>query len=510
MFKSQFAIAHKVQNIPKNLIIRVLICLSLMGEPLKRNDEQLITIISVINVIIAIIVKGIVYFLSKSLILYGEFVDSLSDIAVVLITYISLRESSKPADLKHMFGHYKINSFAALIQGTILSLLYLDVGYKAIMKLITQPFEVPPRSVYGFWALIFLTATSLVTASIVIRIGRKKKNLLIIAQGENFKGDYLRNIAQILGLLLVAYGLGIFDPIFALIFSIRAIFIGLKIAKQSYFELTDSANFLQDDIEKLEKKIRESCVPEVYSVKVRTLGNSIDLFVEFAAGGQVELLHHTTDVCLSNIMKEMFPDYKSNIIIDYRSETAENNDTSEKTIEKIKEIGVKYGNEYELHNISIDRFTDGVIVKIHLKVDPSLTLEESIKKTDDLRDEIVESIKEIMKVSNIECIRHIEPKFREIRVHKHQIDESNTDSIKQIVETIIKQNKEILGVKRMNLQIESNGVYIFLKIYLDPKIKIAEVHRIMDLLENNLRCLIHNLAECSIQAVPFEENSKGI
>ncbi len=475
-----------------------------MSEPSKRNDEQMITIISVVNVFIAITVKGIVYFLSNSLILYGEFVDSLSDIAVVLITYISLRESSKPSDLQHMFGHYKINSFAALIQGTILSLLYLDVGYKAVLKLINNPFNVPARSEYGFWALIFLTATALITANIVIRIGKKKKNLLIIAQGENFRGDYLRNFAQILGLLLVSYGLGIFDPLFALVFSIRAIFIGLKIVKQSYYELTDSANILQDDIEKLEEKIKKSCVAELLSVKVRTLGNTIDLFVEFAAGGQVELLHQTTDSCISNIMKEMFPDYKSNIIIDYRSEVAENIDIFEKAIEKIKEIGIKYHNEYELHNISIDRFTDGIIVKIHLKVDPSLTLADSIKRTDDLRDEIVESIQKLMKISNVECIRHIEPKFKEIRLHKHQINESNTESINLLIGTIITQNKEISGIKRLNVQLENNGVYIFLKVFLDPNISIADVHRIMDNLESDLRCSIHNLVECSIQAVPIE------
>ncbi len=200
----------------------------------------------------------------------------------------------------------------------------------------------------------------------------------------------------------------------------------------------------------------------------------------------------------------MFPDYQSNIIIDYRSENSENNDVFENAIETIKEIGIKYGNEYELHNISIDRFTDGVIVRIHLKVDPNLTLEESIRKTDQLRDEVVESIQKIMKTSTVECIRHIEPKFTEIRDHNHEINESTSKSLKEFITNLIHQQKEILGIKNLNVLLEKNGVYIFLKIYLDPKNKMFDVHRIMDNLENALRCSINNLVDCSIQAVPFE------
>ena len=118
--------------------------------------------------------------------------------------------------------------------------------------MINGPFASPDRSDIGVWALVILTAVSLVSSSIIISYGKKKKNLLIISQGENFRGDFLRNISQILGLVLITFGFGVLDPIIALIFSIRSIIVGYKIIKQSYDELTDSSNILEDDIKKLE------------------------------------------------------------------------------------------------------------------------------------------------------------------------------------------------------------------------------------------------------------------
>ena len=82
----------------------------------NARGERLVYIVSVLNVLFALLIKTGLAIISDSLILYGEFVDALSDIAVVFITFIALKESSKPADLRHMYGQYKINSFAALIQ----------------------------------------------------------------------------------------------------------------------------------------------------------------------------------------------------------------------------------------------------------------------------------------------------------------------------------------------------------------------------------------------------------
>lgn len=470
----------------------------------NARGERLVYIVSVLNVLFALLIKTGLAIISDSLILYGEFVDALSDIAVVFITFIALKESSKPADLRHMYGHYKINSFAALIQGAILALLYIDVGYKAVLRLINDPFASPDRSDIGVWALVILTAVSLVSSSIIISYGKKKKNLLIISQGENFRGDFLRNISQILGLVLITFGFGILDPIIALIFSIRSIIVGYKIIKQSYDELTDSSNILEDDIEKLENLIKEKCVPKFIALRLRTLGNTIYLQVDFIADGQAEQINQQTRLNLKKIMKKMFPDYEANILVNYQSEKKEKLDVFDKTLAAIKEIGIKHGNEFELHNISIDKFIDGAIVKLDMKVNGNITLREANEMTDQLRGEIVMSVQNIMNISNVEFIQHIEPKSIVARKHEHKIENPDTKSIEAFIRAIIEKHSEIKGTQLINIQQEDNQLYIFIKILLEPDTQIFEVHRIMENLENSIRNVIENIAQCSIQAMPIE------
>ena len=123
----------------------------------NARGERLVYIVSVLNVLFALLIKTGLAIISDSLILYGEFVDALSDIAVVFITFIALKESSSCR-----FAHawtYKINSLLRSIQGAY-ALLYIAMGYKAVLRLINEHLQSPDRSISVFAALVILTAVS--------------------------------------------------------------------------------------------------------------------------------------------------------------------------------------------------------------------------------------------------------------------------------------------------------------------------------------------------------------
>ena len=106
------------------------------------EDEKLVTRLSLFLVVFNLIIKITIEFFTNSLSFFAELSDSILDFVVVFITYIALRESKKPADNEHMFGHYKVNSMAGFIQGLIIIGLYVSILYQAISILIkNQKYE---------------------------------------------------------------------------------------------------------------------------------------------------------------------------------------------------------------------------------------------------------------------------------------------------------------------------------------------------------------------------------
>jgi len=97
-----------------------------------------------------------VSFFTKSLSFLVELSDSVIDLIAVSITFIALKESQKEPDYEHMYGHNKINSFAAFLQGLLILGLYGGLLYSAIKKLILKDEIVPENTLLGTGALVLV------------------------------------------------------------------------------------------------------------------------------------------------------------------------------------------------------------------------------------------------------------------------------------------------------------------------------------------------------------------
>ena len=215
-----------------------------------------------------------------SLSFFTELSDSIIDFIAVSITFIALKESRKDADFNHMFGHYKINSFAGLLQGFLIIGLYVLVIVKSIEKLLSNSLETPKNNLWVAFSLVLTLGLVFAVSRKILQIGKKYKNALIIAQGTNFRADFYRNITVIIGLLVMNFGLPIIDVIIAIIFSLISIREGFKIIKQCFLELTDANIISQDKIEKVKEEITNiGGIKNLDSIKIRTTGNLLDTLV---------------------------------------------------------------------------------------------------------------------------------------------------------------------------------------------------------------------------------------
>lgn len=475
---------------------------------LKIKEQNLVNGLSIFMVILVLLIKISISFITDSLSFFAELSDSIIDFIAVSITFIALKESRKEADFSHMFGHYKINSFAGLLQGLLIIGLYLLVIIKSIERILSNSLETPKNNLWVALSLGLTLGLVFGVSRKILQIGKKYKNVLIIAQGTNFRADFYRNITVIIGLLVMSFGLPIIDVILALIFSSISIREGFKIIKQCFLELTDANMVSQDKIEKVKEEITNiGGIRNLDSIKIRTTGNLLDALVTVTLNIQDSMFSaNLVRQNIINIINSNFPDFNCNTIIEIQSEKIEDEKKNiEYLLEAVKLVGEECSKDKisNMHNITIDHFSDKILIQFHVDMDPEMSLENAhifVSKLENLIEEKVDEIFGEKKFS--EVISHIEPREPSRIVHAHAISQTSPKDIIQKVQNMVDAFEKIEKINDVRIQQEPEGIYLTILIQISGETKIKDAHHLTEQASNFLFSSIENLKRCLIHAEP--------
>src|SRR5512137_2929176 len=80
--------------------------------------------------------KVVVGLLTGSIGIWAQAADSSLDIFAVIITFLTVGFSAKPADREHPFGHGKVEDVAAFVQAILLVAAVIAIDYSAVQRII--------------------------------------------------------------------------------------------------------------------------------------------------------------------------------------------------------------------------------------------------------------------------------------------------------------------------------------------------------------------------------------
>jgi cobalt-zinc-cadmium efflux system protein len=208
--------------------------------------ELLIATAITASVMVAEFVGGL---LTNSLALLSDAAHMLTDVLALLLSVLAFRFSTKPPTKKTTFGFYRLEIFAAQINGGVLVFLSLFIFYEAFKRLIEPE---PIRTL-----LMMIVAGVGLLANIISALvlhKSSKKNLNVKASFLHIVGDLLSSVGVIIGGAIIHFtGWYIIDPILS-------VMIGLIILRGAYGVVMETANVLLEAVPKhvnLEGLIRE-------------------------------------------------------------------------------------------------------------------------------------------------------------------------------------------------------------------------------------------------------------
>jgi cation diffusion facilitator family transporter len=197
-------------------------------------------LLSIAAALLTLALKSAAYFLTDSVSLLSDAVESLVNVVASVTAYVSLYYAAKPVDESHTYGHEKIEFFSSGLEGVLILAAAAAIAWYAVERIIT-PQALQPL---GPGLAISLVASLLngVTAAVLLRAGRRHGSIVLEADGWHLLTDVWTSAAVLVGLSLVwLTGVQLLDPLIALAVSTNILWTGFSLIRRSFDGLMDRA-----------------------------------------------------------------------------------------------------------------------------------------------------------------------------------------------------------------------------------------------------------------------------
>ena len=246
--------------------------------------------------------------ITGSIAIVTEAVHSLIDLVASVVAFVSVRKADEPADADHPYGHEKVESLAATIEGMLILVGAGIIVYEATHRLVVGG-EVKSLWV-GMAVMGFSVVANLGVSTVLSRQAKAHESPALEGDAAHLRTDALTSAGVLVGLGLVQVtGNAAFDSITALLVAVAIVTAGLRIIRRSSGVLVDEA--LPDaEMDLIEAAIAAARTPEVagyHKLRARRAGSRryIDLHVQYRSGTSLERAHELAHRMRDSIEAEM-------------------------------------------------------------------------------------------------------------------------------------------------------------------------------------------------------------
>ena len=178
--------------------------------------------------------------ITGSIAILPEALHSLIDLVASVVAFVSVRKADEPADADHPYGHEKVESLAATIEGMLILVGAGIIVFEATHRLVVGS-EVERLGV-GIAVMGFSVVANLVVSTVLSRQARTHESPALEGDAAHLRTDALTSAGVLGGLLLVEItGVVAFDSITALVVAAAIVGAGLGIIRRSTGVLVDDA-----------------------------------------------------------------------------------------------------------------------------------------------------------------------------------------------------------------------------------------------------------------------------
>lgn len=184
--------------------------------------------------------KWVAYFLTGSVALYSDALESIVNVAAAFAALWALRIAARPPDVDHPYGHTKAEYFSAVLEGALILVAALAILRETWSRLL-HPMPLESLGI-GLAVSVVATGVNGAVATYLVRTGKRLRSPALRADGTHLWTDVATSAGVLVGTGLAGLtGAWILDPLLALAVALNIIRIGAKLVRESVGGLMDEA-----------------------------------------------------------------------------------------------------------------------------------------------------------------------------------------------------------------------------------------------------------------------------
>lgn len=196
--------------------------------------------LSIAAALTTIILKAGAYFLTSSVGLLSDAMESLVNLAGAIMALGMLIIAARPADESHVYGHSKAEYFASVTEGILILGAAIGIISAAASRLLH------PRALeqlgLGLAVSVAASIVNLIVSRILLREGKKRNSITLEADAHHLMTDVWTSVGVISGVAIAGFtGWQILDPLIAIAVAFNIVWTGVQLVGRSVAGLMDAA-----------------------------------------------------------------------------------------------------------------------------------------------------------------------------------------------------------------------------------------------------------------------------
>lgn len=279
----------------------------------KSLRERQGGIASIVGILVNFLLSGFKLaagLISASVAITADALNNLSDAGASLVTLISFKLASKPADKDHPFGHARIEYIASMIVSFLILLVGFEVLSDSVTVLISP--EEAKSSEFSILTLVILAVSVIVKIALGLyyrSVGKKIDSAALRASGVDSLSDSVSTLAVLVSSIIIKMtSLYFIDAIMGIAVSILIFVAGIKVLNETKNSLLGEAPVKEtvDDINRIVAEFPD--ILGIHDMMVHNYGpgNLVASFhAEVDGDGDIFYLHDVIDNVERRIHSEL-------------------------------------------------------------------------------------------------------------------------------------------------------------------------------------------------------------
>ena len=431
--------------------------------------------------------------LSGSLALLSEAAHGLIDFGSTIVTWFAIRQSAKPADADHHYGHGKMEAVAALCQTGLLVVLSIKVAYEAVERLWNDA----PTQIQSAGLAIAVCLIAIVVDGFrwrhLKRIARETRSAALAADALHFSSDLMGSAGVLAGLVAVSLGYPKGDIYASLIVAAVIASAAWRLGRETVDTLVDTAP--------------EGAVDSIYAALGPVRGVSAVASVRVRSGGDTlfaEVTIQVPRVLAQDRVTEIRKAAQAAIVaalpaVQATVTTEPCSEDDETVLERVLLIAAR--RRIPVHHVTVQEISGNLSVSLDIEVDGRMNLAAAHQIATRLETSIREEFGDGTEVET-----HIEPLEAQGLLGRDATGEVHT-TIAATIERLQASIPGIGHVHSVRVRETERGLVVSLHVLADPSLSVEDVHSAVDELERAVKVACPDVLRIVSHAEPKAEHA---